>query len=82
MCFIISEPISYTILYIVYDNKDSTTYGVARGAGQLFQDEDNNPLIKELGICILDKLSMFQSMQDYTVTTDTDIDNYVRECAT
>jgi hypothetical protein len=46
----------------------------------LFQDEDNNPLINELGIYILDKLFMFQNMQDYAVTADTDIDNYVREC--
>ncbi len=61
-------------------SKDSTTYGVACDAVPLFQDEDDNPLINELGIYILDKLSMFQNMQDYTVTADTNIDNYVREC--
>ncbi len=61
-------------------NKDSTTYGVARDALTLFQDEDDNPLINELGIYILDKLSMFQSMQVYEVTSATDIDNYVRKC--
>jgi hypothetical protein len=80
MCFIISEPISYTISYIENDNKDPTTYGVARGAGPLFQDENNNSLINELDIYILDKLSMFQTMHAYTVTADTDIDNYVHEC--
>jgi hypothetical protein len=37
-------------------------------------------LINELGIYILDKLSMFHNMQDYAVTADTDIDNFVREC--
>ncbi len=58
-------------------NKDFTTYGVARDAVPLFQDEDDNPLIDELGIYILNKLSMFQNMQDFTVTADTDIDNYV-----
>ncbi len=49
----------------------------------LFQDEDDNLLINELGIYILDKLSMFQNMQDYagTASAATDIDNYVRECA-
>jgi hypothetical protein len=61
-------------------NNDSTTYGVARDAVPLFQDEDDNPLINELGIYILDKLCMFQNMQDYAVTADTDINNYVREC--
>ncbi len=61
-------------------NKDSTTYGVARDVVPLFQDEKDSPLIKELGIYILDKLSMFQNMQDYAVTADSDIDNYVREC--
>jgi hypothetical protein len=61
-------------------NKDSTTYGVARDAVPLFQDDDDNPLINELGIYILDKLCMFQKMQDYAVTADTDIDTYVREC--
>jgi hypothetical protein len=61
-------------------NKDSTTYGVARDAAPLFQDEDNNPLINEMAsIYILDKLSL-QSMQDYEVTAATDIDNYVFEC--
>ncbi len=54
-------------------SKDSTTYEVARDAVPLFQDEDNNPLINELGIYILDKLWMFQNMQDYAVTADTDI---------
>jgi hypothetical protein len=39
-------------------NKDSTTYGVARDVAPLFQDEENNPLIKEMAsIYILDKLS-------------------------
>ncbi len=40
-------------------NKDSTTYGVSRDAVPLLQDENDNPLINELGIYILDKLSMF-----------------------
>jgi hypothetical protein len=31
-------------------NKESTTYGVARDAVPLLQDEDDNPLINELGI--------------------------------
>jgi hypothetical protein len=61
-------------------NEDSTTYGVARNGVPLFQDHDDNPLINELGICILDKHGMFQNMQDYAVTAETDIDNYVREC--
>ncbi len=33
--------------------------------------EDDNPLFNELGIYILDKLCMFQNMQDYAVTADT-----------
>jgi hypothetical protein len=41
---------------------------------------DDNPLINELGIYILYKLSMFQNMQDYAVTAETDINTYVREC--
>jgi hypothetical protein len=65
-------------------NKDSTTYGVAHDAVPLFQvriqDDDDNPIINKLGIYILDKLCMFQDMQDNAVTADTDIDNYVREC--
>ncbi len=67
---------------IVYYKKDSTTYGVARDAVPLFQDDDDNPLINELGIYILDKpeLCMFQNMQDYAVTAETDIDTYVSEC--
>jgi hypothetical protein len=76
---------SYLILCLYagamfYYKNDSTTYGVARDAVPLFQDEDDNPLINELGIYTLDKLCMFQGMQDYAVTADTDIDNYVREC--
>jgi hypothetical protein len=62
--------VSYLILYlyagaIFHYNKDSTTYhdGVASDAVPLFQDEDNNSLINELGIYILDKLCMFQNMQ-------------------
>ncbi len=42
--------------------------------------ENDDPLINELGILdklILDKLSMFQNMQDYTVTAATGINNYV-----
>jgi hypothetical protein len=31
-----------------YYKQDSTTYGVARDAVSLFQDEDDNPLINEL----------------------------------
>ncbi len=61
-------------------NKDSTTYGVSRNAVPLFQDDGDNPLITELGIYILDKFCMFQNMQEYAVTADTDIDNYVRKC--
>jgi hypothetical protein len=77
--------ISYLILCIYtgaifHYNKDSTTYGVARNAVPSFQDDANNPLINELGIYILDKLCMFQNMQDYAVTADTDIDHYVRKC--
>jgi hypothetical protein len=47
-------------------SKDSTTYGVALDAATLFQEEDENPLISDLGIMIyiLDKISMFQNMQD------------------
>jgi hypothetical protein len=46
-------------------NKDSTTYGVARYAETLLQEEDDDPFVNEMGIYILDKLSMFQNMQDY-----------------
>jgi hypothetical protein len=53
---------------------------LARDAVPLFQDEDDNPLVNNLGIYILDHPSMLQNMQDYAVTADTDIDNYVREC--
>jgi hypothetical protein len=61
-------------------NKDSPTYGVARDAATLFQEEDGNPLINEMGVYILDKLSMFQNMQGYKVTATTNIDhNDVRE---
>jgi hypothetical protein len=59
--------VSYLILCsyagaVFHYNKDSTTYGVARDAVPLFQDEleDDKPLINELGIYILDKLCMFQ----------------------
>jgi hypothetical protein len=45
-------------------NKDSTTYGVSHDAVPLFQDEDDNPLINELGIYILDRLCMFQNMHE------------------
>ncbi len=77
--------VSYLILCLhagafFHYNKDSTTYVVARDAVPLFQDDDDNPIINKLGIYILDKLCMFQDMQAYTVTADTDIDNYIREC--
>ncbi len=77
--------VSYLILCLYagalfHYNKDSTTYGVACNAVPLFQDHDDNPLINELGIYILDTLGMFQNMQDYAFTAETDIDNYVREC--
>jgi hypothetical protein len=79
----VSYPSLILCLYtgaLFHYNKDFTTYGVARHVVPLFQDDDDNPLINELGIYILDKLCMFQNMQDYAVTADTDIDNYVREC--
>ena len=60
-------------------NKDSATYGVGREGVPLYQDEDDNPLINELGIYILDKLCTYQNMQDfYKVTAETDIDVHVR----
>jgi hypothetical protein len=62
---------------MVLYNKDSTTYGVARDVVPLIQDEDYNPLINKHSIY---KLSMFQNMQYNTVTVDTDINSYVREC--
>jgi hypothetical protein len=61
-------------------NKDSTTYGLAREAVPLIQDENDNPIINDLGIYIHDKLSVFQNMRDYAVITDIDVDNYVHEC--
>ncbi len=61
--------VSYLILCLyagamLHYKKDSTTYGVARDVVPLFQDEDNNSLINKLGIYILDKLCMFQNMQE------------------
>jgi hypothetical protein len=62
-------------------NKDSATYGVGREAATLFEEEDDDPLINDLGIYILNKLCMFQDIQDcYKVTAETDIDDYVRHC--
>jgi hypothetical protein len=59
-------------------NKDSTTYGLASDGMLLYQANDANPLINDLGIYILDKLSTFQNMQDtYQVTAETDIDDHV-----
>ena len=59
-------------------NKDSATYGVGREGVPLYQDEDDNLLINELGIYILDNLCTYQNMQDfYKVTAETDIDVHV-----
>ncbi len=65
--------VSYLILCLYegamfHYNKDSTTYGVSHGVVPLFEDEDDNPLINELGIYILYKFCMFQNMQDLTVS--------------
>ncbi len=42
--------------------------------------EATDPLINEMGPYVLDKLSTFhwQNMQEYLVTADTDIDEFVR----
>ena len=59
-------------------NKDSATYGVGREGVPLYQDEDDNPLINDLGIYLLDKLGTLQNMSDvYKVTADTDLHDYV-----
>ncbi len=52
-------------------NKDSTTYGFTGDDGMpLYRDDDDNPLINDLGIYIPDKLGTFQNMSDvYKVTT-------------
>ena len=40
-------------------NKDSATYGVCREGVPLFQDEEDNPLINDLGIYILDVIALY-----------------------
>ena len=62
-------------------NYASTTYSIAKGNESMYKDEESNPLINDFGIYILANLSTFQNMQDYTVTAETDIDEYVREAA-
>jgi hypothetical protein len=58
-----------------------TTYKVARDGVPFYRADDDNPLINDLGIYILDKLCMFQNIQDcYKVTAETEIDVHVRQC--
>jgi hypothetical protein len=58
---------------MIHYSKDSTTCGVAHDAVPLFQDEDDNPLINELGIYILDKLCMFQKFRTCKRHTSKDV---------
>jgi hypothetical protein len=64
-----------------YSTKASI-YGINNPDTILYKKDDHNPLINEFGIYIIDRLCTFQNMQHYTVTPDTDLDDYVTETIT
>ena len=64
-----------------YSTKASS-YGINYLDAILYKKDDHNPLINEFGIYIIDRLCTFQNMQHYTVTPDTDLDDYVTETIT
>ena len=65
-----------------YTQKTPTVYHIYHKDGILYKQEESNPLINEFGLYIIDKLHRFQNMQCYTVTEDTDIEEYVHEYVT
>jgi hypothetical protein len=59
-------------------NKDSKTYNLKSAGLPMYEPNDDDPLINDLGIYILDKLGTFQNMSDvYKVTVETDFHDYV-----
>ena len=60
----------------------ANTYGINNPDWILYKKDDHNPLINEFSIYIINSLCTFQNMQIYTVTPDTDLNDYVTKTIT